>query len=234
MAASFETRDISAGQPIGGVEKMSKSKKNVVDPLQIIADYGADVARWFVLSDSPPERDFEWSDAGVRGAWARSRRCGRSRGRMSGRRRRPRRNRRGRSSFAASRTRPSATSRSGIEKFHFNVGIARMNELANALRKAESQTGPGMATARREAIRVLSPVVRALLPHLAEECWQRIGQEGNGCDRALAQGRTRPCWCPDTVTLPVQINGKRRGEITLPAGRRPARPSKPPPGRMRP
>jgi leucyl-tRNA synthetase len=105
----------------------------------------------------------------------------------------------------------------GIEKFHFNVGIARMNELANALRKAETQTGPGMATARREAIRLLAHLAAPFAPHLAEECWARIG--GKGMVATAKWPVADPALLiSDTVTLPVQINGKRRGEITLPAG----------------
>ncbi len=149
--------EIATGKPAttGGVEKMSKSKKNVVDPLAIISDFGADVARWFVLSDSPPERDFEWSEAGVRGAWGSIQKL-----------------------WALADAAPAAddgpadsgdaldlrriTHRTirdvthGIQKFHFNVGVARMNELANALRKAENQSAPGMATARREGVRMLA------------------------------------------------------------------------------
>ena len=210
--------EISTSAPVtrGGVEKMSKSKKNVVDPLQIIADYGADVARWFVLSDSPPERDFEWSDAGVRGAWGSVQKMWTIADGCpdaddgpadSGEALELRR--------IAHKTIRDVTH--GIEKFHFNVGIARMNELANALRKAESQTGPGMATARREAIRVLSQLFAPFSPHLAEECWQRIG--GKGMVATAPWPKADPAMLvSDTVTLPVQINGKRRGEITLPAG----------------
>ena len=206
---------------IGGVEKMSKSKKNVVDPMQIIADYGADVARWFVLSDSPPERDFEWTDAGVRGAWGSIQKL-----------------------WALAEATPAADDgpadkgdalelrrlahrtvrdvTQGIEKFHFNVGIARMNELANALRKAETSTAPGMATARREAIRLFAQIASPFAPHLAEECWALLG----GPEAKAGAMVTTAKWptpdpallVSDTVTLPVQINGKKRGEVTVPAG----------------
>jgi len=210
--------EISTGAPVttGGVEKMSKSKKNVVDPIQIINDYGADVARWFVLSDSPPERDFEWSDAGVRGAWGSIQKL-----------------------WALAEATPEAddgpanageplelrrlahrTVRDvthGIEKFHFNVGIARMNELANALRKAEQSTAPGMATARREAMRLFAQIAAPFAPHIAEEAWTRVGTGG------MAVTAKWPTPHPallvsDTVTLPVQINGKKRAEVTVAAG----------------
>jgi leucyl-tRNA synthetase len=210
--------EISTGAPVttGGVEKMSKSKKNVVDPIQIINDYGADVARWFVLSDSPPERDFEWSDAGVRGAWGSIQKL-----------------------WALAEATPEADDgpategeplelrrlahrtvrdvTQGIEKFHFNVGIARMNELANALRKAEQSSAPGMATARREAMRLFAQIAAPFAPHIAEEAWTRVGTGG------MAVTARWPTPDPallvsDTVTLPVQINGKKRAEVTVAAG----------------
>jgi leucyl-tRNA synthetase len=201
---------------IGGVEKMSKSKKNVVDPIQIIADYGADVARWFVLSDSPPERDFEWSDSGVRGAWSSIQKLWAlveavpaaddgpaDTGEALDLRR------------LAHRTVRDVTQ--GIEKFHFNVGIARMNELGNALRKAEQSTAPGMATARREALRLFAQIAAPFAPHLAEECWALLG--GAGMVTAAKWPTPDPALLvSDTVTLPVQINGKKRAEITVAQG----------------
>ncbi len=214
--------EISTGAPvsIGGVEKMSKSKKNVVDPIQIIADYGADVARWFVLSDSPPERDFEWTDAGVRGAWGSIQKLWAlveavpaaddgpaTTGEPLDLRR------------LAHRTVRDVTH--GIEKFHFNVGIARMNELGNALRKAEQSTAPGMATARREALRLFAQIAAPFAPHLAEECWALLG----GTDMVATAKWPTPdpaLLVSDTVTLPVQINGKKRAEITVAAGADPA------------
>ena len=214
--------EISTGAPvtIGGVEKMSKSKKNVVDPMQIIADYGADVARWFVLSDSPPERDFEWTDAGVRGAWGSIQKlwalveaapAADDGPADSGEPLELRR--------LAHRTVRDVTQ--GIEQFHFNVGIARMNELANALRKAETSTAPGMATARREALKLFAQIAAPFAPHLAEECWARLGGP-NARDWGMVTTAKWPTPDPallvsDTVTLPVQVNGKKRGEVTVPA-----------------
>jgi len=219
--------EISSGKPvtIGGVEKMSKSKKNVVDPIQIIADYGADVARWFVLSDSPPERDFEWTDAGVRGAWGSIQKlwalveaapAADDGPADSGEPLELRR--------LAHRTVRDVTN--GIEKFHFNVGIARMNELGNALRKAEQSTLPGMATARREALRLFAQIAAPFAPHLAEECWALLGGPNAGENGMVATARW-PAPDPallisDTVTLPVQINGKKRAEITVAASADPA------------
>jgi leucyl-tRNA synthetase len=208
--------EISTGKPveIGGVEKMSKSRKNVVDPVAIISDYGADVARWFVLSDSPPERDVEWTQAGVEGAWRFVQKV-----------------------WAIAEAAPEADDGPaaegdalelrrlahrvvknvtlGIEQFRFNTAVAQMYELANALRKAEAQSGPGMATARREAIRLLAQLAAPFAPHLAEECWAVTGEKG------LVATAEWPVADPamlvsDTVLLPVQVNGKKRGEITLP------------------
>ena len=211
------TFEIGSQKPVtlGPSEKMSKSKKNVVDPLQIIADYGADCARWFTLSDSPPERDFEWSEAGVRGAWGSIQKL-----------------------WALAEATPAAddgpadsgepldlrrlahrTVRDvthGIEKFHFNVGIARMNELANALRKAEQSTAPGMATARREAMKLFAQIAAPFAPHVAEECWSVLG--GAGMVTTAKWPTPDPALLvSDTVTLPVQINGKKRAEITVSA-----------------
>ncbi|HVY87985.1 MAG TPA: class I tRNA ligase family protein, partial [Hyphomonadaceae bacterium] len=187
---------------------------NVVDPVQIINDYGADVARWFVLSDSPPERDVEWTQAGVEGAWRFVQKV-----------------------WAIAEAAPNAddgpvTSGDalelrrmahkvirnvtlGIEQFRFNTAVAQMYELANALRKAETQAGPGMATARREAIRILAQLAAPFAPHLAEECWAAIGGKGLVAIAKWPEADAAML-VSDTVVLPVQVNGKKRGELTLP------------------
>jgi leucyl-tRNA synthetase len=104
----------------------------------------------------------------------------------------------------------------GIEKFHFNVGIARMNELANALRKAETSTAPGMATARREAMKLFAQLAAPFAPHVAEECWSVLG--GAGMVTTAKWPTPDPALLvSDTLTLPVQINGKKRAEITVAA-----------------
>ena len=202
-----------ASVTMGGVEKMSKSKKNVVDPLAIIADYGADVARWFVLSDSPPERDVQWTQDGVEGAWRFVQKV-----------------------WALADEAPAADDGPasdgpalelrriahrvvrnvtlGIEGFRFNTAVAQMYELANALRKAESQSAPGLATARREGIRLLAQLAAPFAPHVAEECWARIG--GAGLVATAPWPKPDPALLEtDTVILPVQVNGKKRGELVL-------------------
>jgi leucyl-tRNA synthetase len=216
-----ETRDgalieIATAKPVtsGGVEKMSKSKKNVVDPVTIVSDYGADVARWFVLSDSPPERDVEWTQDGVEGAWRFVQRAwsiadvapeaddGEA---PAGEALELRR--------IAHRVVNNVTQ--GIETFRFNTAVAQLYELANALRKAENQTAPGMATARREGIRLLAQLVSPFAPHLAEAVWERIG--GEGLVAVAPWPKADPAMLvSDTVTLPVQVNGKKRGEIVMP------------------
>ncbi|MDZ4762850.1 MAG: class I tRNA ligase family protein, partial [Alphaproteobacteria bacterium] len=199
---------------IGGVEKMSKSKKNGVDPLAIITDYGADVARWFVLSDSPPERDVEWTREGAEGAWrfvqkvwaiAEAAPLSDDGPADTGDALRLRR--------LAHRVVRNVTA--GIEGFRFNTAVAQMYELVNALRKAETQTGRGLATARREGIALLAQLASPFAPHVAEEAWSQIGGRGlvaiapwPVADPALIES--------DTMLLPVQVNGRKRAEITLP------------------
>ncbi len=208
--------EISTGKPatVHGVEKMSKSKKNVVDPVAIIGDYGADVARWFVLSDSPPERDVQWSQEGVEGAWRFIQKA------WSVVEASPEQDD-GEATEGDALELRRLTHRvikqvtQGIEQFRFNTAVAQLYELANAMRKAESSSAPGMGTARREAARTLAQLVSPFAPHLGEECWAKIGGDG------LVATASWPVANPDlltsnSVTLPVQVNGKRRGEIVVP------------------
>ncbi|MEP7210763.1 MAG: leucine--tRNA ligase [Alphaproteobacteria bacterium] len=208
--------EIATGKPVelGGVEKMSKSKKNVVDPLAIIADYGADVARWFVLSDSPPERDVEWTQAGVEGAWrfmqkmwAVAEAAPDSEG--------PSSNSESATELRRLTHRVIQNITSAISGFRFNAAVAQLYELVNALRKAEADSGAGISNARREGIKALAQLAAPFAPHIAEEVWARIGGEGlvttapwPKADPALLES--------DTMLLPVQVNGKKRAEIVLP------------------
>jgi leucyl-tRNA synthetase len=204
---------VEIGPPI----KMSKSKKNVVDPDDIIATYGADTARWFVMSDSPPERDVEWTAAGAEAAH-------RHLGRVW---------RLARDIAAA----PSATAESpgaeaqalikathrairdvtdGIEGFAFNKSVAKLYELANAIARAPV-AGAGMPAARAFAMRTLAQLTAPMTPHLAEEIWEMLGGEGL-CVTAPWPEADPAMLVEDTVVLPIQINGKRRAEITVPRG----------------
>ncbi len=184
--------------------KMSKSKKNVVDPVDIIDQYGADTARWFVLSDSPPERDVEWTASGAEAAWKFLGRVWRLAADLDD----------GDDTDEALE-RESAKAihevTMGIETFGFNKSVAKLYEFANAISK--SKAGPG---AKRRAVKVLAQLMSPMTPHLSEEIWQHLGGDG-----LIAQApwpvADESLLVEDTVTLPIQINGKRRSEIQVPA-----------------
>ena len=206
----------------GDIEKMSKSKKNVVDLDAFVTDYGADVARWFVLSDSPPERDVEWTASGVKGSWNYVQRVwtlteahGRAAPTVGAQA--PASANEGEALALrqlAHRAIQSVTE--DIEGFRFNVAVARCYELANAIFRLKSDD-EGAVFARGEALRILSQLISPFMPHLAEECWEKLGGEGFAAtapwpvaDPALA--------ARNTVTLPIQLNGKKRAEIEAPVG----------------
>jgi leucyl-tRNA synthetase len=213
----------STGEPveIGSIEKMSKSKKNTIDPDDIIAAYGADTARWFMLSDSPPERDVIWTEEGVQGAWRFVQRLWRLIGEIS--------------DIKAPATRPAqfgdaalavrkAAHRAldhvsnDIAKLRFNRCVAHIYECANALGdaigSAETAPAPDFAWALREAADILVRLFHPMMPHLAEECWAALGH------KTLVSAEAWPrleadLLVEDTETLPVQINGKKRAEVTV-------------------
>ncbi|MDP2330080.1 MAG: leucine--tRNA ligase [Reyranella sp.] len=204
---------------VGRSEKMSKSKKNVVDPDQIIHDYGADTARWFMLSDSPPERDLEWTEAGVTGAWRFQQRLFRIA--TTALEQVPPAGTPKPASFSASAialrraAHKAIAGLSGdIEAFHFNKAVARLYELANSIDSAE--TGDDSAKwALREALEIFVRLIGPMTPHLAEELWQALGY------RSLLADTPWPLpedalLVDDTVTVAVQLNGKLRGTIALP------------------
>ena len=197
----------------GDVIKMSKSKKNVVDPNDIIEGYGADVARWFVLSDSPPERDVEWTEAGVIGAW---RFANKVWALVSDT---PKMNPMGVASDATGGAlelrrfahKAMAKITSGIESFRFNTSVAQIYELTNALKKYKANDA-----AKAETLGILIRAIAPFMPHLSEECWAHLGGEGL-CYHAPWPAVDESLLVEDTVTLPLQVNGKRRGEISVPA-----------------
>ena len=197
----------------GDVIKMFKSKKNVVDPNDIIEGYGADVARWFVLSDSPPERDVEWTEAGVIGAW---RFANKVWALVSDT---PKMNPMGVASDATGGAlelrrfahKAMAKITSGIESFRFNTSVAQIYELTNALKKYKANDA-----AKAEALGILIRAIAPFMPHLSEECWAHLGGEGL-CYHAPWPAVDESLLVEDTVTLPLQVNGKRRGEISVPA-----------------
>jgi leucyl-tRNA synthetase len=210
--------DIKTGAPvqIGSIEKMSKSKKNVVDPDDIIASYGADTARWFMLSDSPPERDVIWTEEGVQGAGRFVQRVWRlvseiaaleTSGASTGE-----------DALAIRKAAHQALARVGedVEKLRFNRCVAHIYELTNALQAAvaSAKSDPGAAAAAREAAVILVQLLSPMMPHLAEECWQALGQPGLAAEAAWPEVDAA-LLVEDTVTLPVQVNGKKRADVTV-------------------
>jgi leucyl-tRNA synthetase len=214
--------DGGAEVAIGPIEKMSKSKKNTVDPDDIIETYGADVARWFMLSDSPPDRDVIWSDERVQGSSRYVQRLWRVVN----------------ESATIAQSAPAARPASfgpealalrkvahgtldkvstGIERMHYNVCLAHIREFTNALADVLAQGGtpaPDLAWAVREAALILVQLISPMMPHLAEECWQVLGQQGLISEADWPQIE-RDLLVEDTMTLVVQVNGKKRGEVTV-------------------
>ncbi len=213
---------LADGTPVkvGPSIKMSKSKKNVVDPEDIIEAYGADTARWFVMSDSPPERDVEWTASGAESAWKHLQRVWRLTVEIAAERERSA----GGPEAAAGEEALSllrAAHRAirdvtaDIEGFSFNRAVARLYELTNAIAKA-SPEAPGMTEARAFAMRTMAQLMGPMVPHLAEEVWARLGGEGLVV-RAAWPVADPALLVESSVILPIQINGKRRGEISVPA-----------------
>ena len=213
----------ASGAPavIGGIEKMSKSKKNVVDPDEIIARYGADTARWFVLSDSPQDRDMIWTEAGVEGSSRMVQRLwrivdevamtGGAKGSV------PPNDLSGPAldlHKAAHKT--LALIGREIEAIHLNVAIAKIYELTSDIGLGlQNKDAPGMAWALREAAEILVQLFGPFMPHLGEECWARLGYH------TLLAVQPWPAFeaamlVDDTVAVAVQVNGKRRDELQMP------------------
>ena len=187
---------IATGRPveIGPIEKMSKSRKNVVDPDDIIAHYGADTARLFIVSDSPPDRDIIWTEAGVAGAGRQVQRISRA-DRRGGGAQMPARNGKARSlrargahalRRAAHKTLNSVSQ--NIEGLRYNVAVAQIYELTHALSAALDKSGEGLDWAIREAAELLVQMIGPMLPHLAEDCWARLGYNTLLADQPWPQG----------------------------------------------
>jgi leucyl-tRNA synthetase len=218
--ATRRALDAATDEPlvIGDAEKMSKSKRNVVAPADIADTYGIDATRLFVLSDSPPDRDVQWTTAGVEGAWRLVNRIWAEFDSHPGEPASIG------SEDPAARALRKTTHHTikavteAIDGFRFNSAIARIYEFVGTLRAAPAEgASPALAAARSEALDALARLVGPFAPHLAEECWARLGNEG------LVAVAPWPVYDPtlaeDNVkVLPVQIDGKRRGEIRAPAG----------------
>jgi leucyl-tRNA synthetase len=189
----------------GRVEKMSKSKKNTVDPEPIVDQYGADAVRWFMLSDSPPERDLEWSEAGIEGAWRFVRRLWRLTTEMPAGE--------GREDPALKRKLHQTVAAVGkaIEALAFNKAVAALYELANAVEKAPPSAD------RAEAVRTMLLLVAPMVPHVAEEAWAALGHDGLIADAAWPEADPA-LLVEEEVTIAVQVNGKLRDTLTAARG----------------
>jgi leucyl-tRNA synthetase len=207
---------------IGSIEKMSKSKKNVVDPDDIIDSYGADTARFFMLSDSPPDRDVIWTEAGVEGAHRFVQRIWRLLGEAA-----PELStteaRTGTAGQAldVSRSAHKTVKAIGedIEKLAFNKAVARLYELVNTLAGPLTDVAAGKAdtdlkAACKQAANMIVLLIAPMMPHLAEECWKLIGNDGMVATTAWPD-YDAGLVTDEQVTLPVQINGKKRGDLTI-------------------
>jgi leucyl-tRNA synthetase len=215
----------STGEPveIGAIEKMSKSRHNTVDPDDIIATYGADTARWFMLSDSPPDRDVIWTEEGVQGAWRFVQRLWRLVNEAAGVAAPPGAVRPAAFSEAALALRKSAHRAlarvsEDIERLRFNVAIAQIYEFANAfgasLGSIETEPTADYRWAVREAADILVALFHPMMPHLAEECWAFLGHTAPVAVQPWPE--LEPALLiEDSITLPVQINGKKRDDVTV-------------------
>ncbi|QJP15521.1 leucine--tRNA ligase [Starkeya sp. ORNL1] len=216
---------------IGAPEKMSKSKKNVVPPETVADTYGVDCARWFMLSDTPPERDREWTSAGIEGAWRFQQRIWRLINEAvelvpDAEPTHP-------DAFGAESTALrraahtlAAEVESDIERLHFNKAVSRVHSFVTVFGDALVAARNGepvadLAFAVREAAQFLALAIAPMVPHLAEECWAALGKAGL-VSQAGWPGIEPALLAADTVTLPIQINGKRRADITVPVAATPA------------
>jgi leucyl-tRNA synthetase len=205
---------------VGRVEAMSKSKRNTVDPGAIIARYGADTARWFILSDNPPERDMEWTEAGVAGAYRFTQRVFRMAEALDSIPVGARPDAFGPSARALRRVthRTIAAVTEALEDFTFNIAVARLHELANAITEAErADATPDLGWARREAVEMLARLSAPMMPHLAEEVIARLDPGATTLVTDLPWPEADPeLLVAESVTIAVQVMGKLRGTITMP------------------
>jgi leucyl-tRNA synthetase len=204
---------------IGRVEAMSKSKRNTVDPGAIITRFGADTARWFILSDNPPDRDMEWTEAGVVGAFRFTQRLFRLAEAVTAL---PPAGTEPETLGAAARVLRRATHRTitavteALEAFAFNVAVARVYELANAIGDAEkAPDSDDLRWARREAVEMAARLVAPMMPHLAEEILSRLNPGGPLAVDLLWPAADAALAAAETITIAVQVMGKLRGTVAV-------------------
>ena len=199
-------REISTGYPVlaGRIEKMSKSKKNTVDPEPMFDTYGADAVRWFMLSDSPPERDLPWSEAGIEGTWKFVQRLWRLFEAPRGSEGEDR-------DIDRALHRAIAGIGKDINSLQFNKAVARVHSLANAIEKASP------SASRDIAIETLVRLIAPMLPHLAEEAWAAMGHDGLVADAPWPEADPA-LLIDDEATIAIQVNGKLRDTITVAKG----------------
>ena len=199
---------------IGNSVKMSKSKRNVVDPIDIIEQYGADTARWFVMSDSPPERDVEWTNSGIEAAWRHLQRVWRLTAEIA-------------SDSIEIKNQESNSQEAnllkkichktirdvtdGINDFSFNKAIAKLYELTNILSKSKAPKN-----AKTEALKILAVLMQPMTPHLSEQIFSALGIKTLAVDAAWPVA-DESLLKEDLLILPIQVNGKKKSQIEISA-----------------
>ncbi|MCV6546713.1 MAG: leucine--tRNA ligase [Cohaesibacter sp.] len=210
---------------IGSIEKMSKSKKNTVDPTDIIESFGADTARWFMLSDSPPERDVIWTEAGAEGAHRFVQRVWRltrdAQNFLQGSTPdKPEQLSKDALELRKAVHKSLAAVESNIEQLGFNRAVAQIYQLVNSVASAAKQqkleSDPSLAWTVNEAMEMLIQMLAPMMPHLAEECWSHLDKDGLVSTKNWPKVDSKML-VEDEITLPIQINGKKRGELTIAA-----------------
>ncbi len=211
---------------VGPIEKMSKSKRNTVDPDDILSTYGADTARWFMLSDSPPDRDVIWTEEGVQGATRFVQRLWRLTGELADLAAPSGAAKPANFSEAATGVRKFAHAAlknvsEDIERLRFNRAIAQVYQATNSLtdaaaeaKQAGKKVADDLAYAFREAGEILVQLAAPMMPHLAEECWASLGHKSLAAEQPWPI-LERELLVEETITLPVQVNGKKRADVTV-------------------
>ena len=207
------------GITVGRSEKMSKSRKNVVDPEAIIGSYGADTARLFMLSDSPPDRDLDWTESGIEGAWRYANRLWRIVHQpqapiapfgagppedLSD----------GADGMVKTLHKTVASVSGDLEKFHFNKAVARIREFTNDLENFTCQD-KGADWVRRQGLETIVCLIGPMMPHLGEELWHSLGHQTLLADTPWPEANPEML-VEESITIGVQVNGKLRGTVDLP------------------